>query len=131
MDFDGREPLVFILDGLKTDKVFYLYRQNLQGPYSVDICTEDSFIDDNYNVKLSVTMIVDGIEPQTVTRTCLCRGGLSCEANGWTVAQISLPKDFDRNQKMTVVLQILEDKDDFLKKLKNPKLVVWAGTGTY
>lgn len=58
-------------------------------------------------------------------------GGLSCEAKGWTVAQISLTKDFDRNQKMTVVLQILEDKDDFLKKLKNPKLVVWAGTGTY
>lgn len=129
IDFDNGDSLVFEFDNIKSDKIFYLYRQNLQGPYSVDICTDDDYID-NYNVKITATMIAGGIERKKVN-TCLCRGGLSCEANGWTVAEISLPKDFDRNQKMTVILQIMEDKDDFLKKLKNPKLVVWAGTGTY
>ncbi len=130
IDFDGRDSLVFEFDNIKSDKIFYLYRDNLQGPYSVDICTDDDYID-NFNVKITVTMIVGGIEHKTVN-TCLFYGGAGCDAaNGWTVGSFSLPKDFDRNQKLTIILQILEDKDEFLKKLKNPKLVLWAGTGIY
>lgn len=129
IDFDSRDSLVFNFDNIKSDKIFYLYRQNLQGPYSVDICTEDAFID-NYNVKITATMIAGDIERKKVN-TCLCRGGGGCDGNGWTVGHFSLPQDFDRNQKVTIILQILEDKDDFLKKLKNPKLVLWAGTGTF
>lgn len=129
IDFESRDSLVFEFDNIKSDKIFYLYLENLQGPYSVDICTDDDYID-NFNVKITATMIVGGIEHKTVN-TCLCRGGQGCDANGWTVGKFSLPKDFDRNQKLTVILQILEDKDDFLKKLKNPKLCLWAGTGIY
>lgn len=131
IDFDSRDSLVFEFDNIKSDKIFYLYRQNLQGPYSVDICTENPYTA-NFNVRLSVTMIAGGIERKRVNIP-LFYGGLGCdEANsGWTVGQISFPHDFDRNQKLTIILQILEDKDDFLKKLKNPKLVLWAGTGTF
>lgn len=129
IDFDSRDSLVFEFDNIKSEKIFYLYRQNLQGPYSVDICTDDDYMD-NFNVKIIVTMIVGGIEYKEVN-TRLFYGGLGCNANGWTVGSFSLPKDFNRNQKLTIILQILEDKDGFLKKLKNPKLVLWAGTGTY
>jgi len=50
---------------------------------------------------------------------------------GWTLDEYVFPKDFNRNQKVTLIFQILEDKEGFLKARKNPKLVVWAGTGTY
>lgn len=133
IDPDSREPQIFELDNIKSDKIFYLYRQNLQGPYSVDICTDDSLYTDSHNIKWSITMITDGIEPKTKTRDLLFYGGVGCSKYeiGWTLDQYVFPKDFNRNQKVTLIFQILEDKEGFLKARKNPKLVVWAGTGTY
>lgn len=58
-------------------------------------------------------------------------GGCSKYEIGWTLDEYVFPKDFNRNQKVTLIFQILEDKEGFLKARKNPKLVVWAGTGTY
>lgn len=75
IDTDSREPQIFELNNIKFDKIFYLYLQNLQGPYSVDICTDDSLYTDSHNIKWSITMITDGIEPKTKTRDLLFYGG--------------------------------------------------------
>lgn len=132
IDIDSREPQIFELDNIKTDKIFYLYTLDRQGPYSVDICTDDSLYTESFNIKWSITMITDGIEPKTKTRDFISYGGgCSKYESGWTLDEYVLPKDFNRNQKVTLIFQILEDKEGFLKARKNPKLVVWAGTGTY
>lgn len=133
IDIDSREPQIFELDNIKTDKIFYLYTLDRQGPYSVDICTDDSLYTESFNIKWSITMITDGIEPKTKTRDFISYGGGGCSKyeSGWTLDEYVLPKDFNRNQKVTLIFQILEDKGGFLKARKNPKLVVWAGTGTY
>lgn len=75
IDTDSREPQIFELDNIKSDKIFYLYLQNLQGPYSVDICADDSLYTESHNIKWSITMITDGIEPKTKTRDLLFYGG--------------------------------------------------------
>lgn len=75
IDIDSREPQIFELDNIKTDKIFYLYTLDRQGPYSVDICTDDSLYTESFNIKWSITMITDGIEPKTKTRDFISYGG--------------------------------------------------------
>ena len=129
IDPDSRDVQAFVLDGIRTDARFYLH--DSLGPYNIDICKDDTVDSYNSHVKILVTLSAGGMEPRTKLRTKLFYTGVGCDGiNGWNVASFLLPKDFDLDQKVTLTLQILEDKDDFFKTLTNPKLVFWAGKGT-
>lgn len=98
IDVDSREPQIFELDNIKSDKMFYIYCNRL-GPYRVDICTDDSLYTESFNIKWSITMITDGIEPKTMAKGSLWSGGRGCSKyeSGWTLDEYTFPEDFNRD----------------------------------
>ncbi len=154
IDPNTSEVQTFELDGVRTEKKHgrnRCYHTNVggqveeicnkfKGPYQISLCIEDSLEYYRYfeyygdfesyrknGVNIIATLNTAGVEKKWSSGYLIGTGVACNKLRGWQLMYAQLPLDFDVNQKVTISIQILEDRKKYLSSLKSLKLVFSAG----